>query len=526
MMRWRRLSRAAAGGVLALAGGAAAAATTPLDPPRQYLVRGNGNATVSGAHCCGDSRFTGRFEAAYQVASSGAAQLTALRIALDDIDVVVHDGFLGLFSTRAAVRCAAASNTVPAAGGTSAPTMLKFPAGTVKLFGQSSATRFADGACDDPSIDFQGTNDVDVQVVHDPGANRFALDGTFHVDVEGTLYTLALNLAGGYTNRPPQATLALRPLGAPYPQGGCPAYQRWNGQLWEWVAEANHPNGLVGDLRSFSGDPDVAGWSQGDVFAERWFDTRDGGARVLLGQGRELTTRTFGWGAAHLVELLAIDHVGASAAAACAFRVIDTRPPVVTAPAPLVLGCSTTGGATPASSAALQTFLNAATATDAADAAPVRLTPTLAGSAVTGTTLFAADGVARAVAFPFRDFSGNVGQATSTVTVRDTLAPLASAVATPATLAATYKWWWISFALAGSDNCGGGLTWRLISVVSNAPSYDAGDILNASYGTDDRGIYLFTRPAAPGVPRVWTVTYEVKDAAGNAAFVEAKVKVS
>jgi hypothetical protein len=525
MIRSARLSRLAWGATVALAAGAAGAATAPLDPPRQYLVRGTGSATVGGSHCCGDTRFTGRFEAAYEIASTGAAQLTALRIALDDVDVVVSDGFLGLFTTRAAVRCAAAANVLPAAGGVSDPTHLKFPPGTVKLFGQSSQTRFTDGSCDDPGIDFNSANDVEVQVLHDPAANAFALDGTFHTVAEGETYSLTLHLAGGFTNRAPQAALAMRPIDEPYPQGGCPAYQRWNGQQWEWVAEANRPSGLKADLRSFSYDPDGGSWSQGDVFAERWFDTRNGGTRSFLGQGRQLDALTFEWGPQHRVELLAIDHVGASSAASCTFRVIDTRPPVVTPPAPIVLGCSTAGGATPGTSAPLQSFLNAATATDLADPAPARLTPTLGGSAITSTTLFPADGAARTVTFPFRDFSGNVGQAGSTVTVRDTVAPTATASASPATLAASYKWWWITTTLSGSDNCGGTVTFRLVSIASNAPGYDAGDVLNASYGTDDRGFYLFTRPAAPGVPRVWTIKYEAKDARGNSAIVSARVTV-
>ena len=69
------------------------------------------------------------------------------------------------------------------------------------------------------------------------------------------------------------------------------------------------------------------------------------------------------------------------------------------------------------------------------------------------------------------------------------------------------------------------MTWRLLSIVSNAPGYDAGDILGASYGSDDRGFYLYSRLAAPGVRRVYTITYEARDAAGNASLVRTTVTV-
>lgn len=418
-----------------------------------------------------------------------------------------------------------AANVAFAAGSVSDPTHLTFPPGTLKLYGRSSETRFADGSCDDPSLDFDSVNDVDVQVRHEPALNQFALDGTFATSAGGETYALTLHLAGGFTNQPPQAALALRPIDDPYPQGGCPAFQRWTGQQWEWVAEANRPEGLVAELHSFSSDPDGGSWSQGDVLAERWFDTPGSGDRAFLGQGRQLDALTFGWGVPHRVELLAIDHAGASSAESCSFEVIDTRAPVVTPPSSIVLGCSTVGGATPATSPALQAFLDGATASDAADPAPARLTPTLGGAPVSGGTLFPADGAARAVTFPFRDFSGNVGQADASVTVKDTLAPAASASATPAALAVSYKWWWIATTLSASDNCGGAVAWRLIKITSNEPSYDASDVLNASYGTDDRGFYLFTRATASGATRVWTITYEARDAAGNTAYVKAKVTV-
>jgi hypothetical protein len=510
----------------ALAAPAASAADAPLAPARQYQVRGTGSATVSGSRCCGDTRFTGRFEAAYEIDPSGAARMTALRVALDDIDVLVHDGFLGLFSQHVEVRCASAGNAGVAAGALADPTHVKFPPGALALAGVSSEGRLGDGSCAAPTISFSSLNDVEVQVLHDPAADVFGLTGTFGTAIAGETFSLALRLDGRFVNRPPQASLALRRLGEPWPQGGCPAFWRWNGQLWELVAEANTPAGLKGDLHSFSSDPDAAGWAQGDVFAERFFDTRSTtGTRVFLGQGRDVTALTFEFGPQHRVELLAVDHAGASSATACTFRVIDTRPPTVTPPAPVTLNCSTTGGVTRATSAPLRAFLGGATASDATDPAPVALAPTLGGAAITDTTLFPADGAARSVTFGYRDRWGHTGSGASTVTVRDTTPPAGSATATPSLLGATNKWWWIATSVPAWDNCGGAVTLRLISITSTVPAWDAADVLSASLGTADFGFYIFTRVATPGVPRVWTITYEAKDAAGNVAYLKAKVTV-
>lgn len=514
-------------GVLALVGTAVAHAEAPLDPPRQYLVRGEGRASIAGAHCCGDTNFTGRFEAGYQIESSGLVQLVSLRIALDDADVVVRDGFLGLFDGRAQVRCASAWSVTTTSGTLTAPILLRFPAGALKLSGISSEARLGDGACAEPTIEMAAVNDTDAVVLHDPVGDRFSLAGTFHSDIAGESFTLDLSLAGRFSNRPPEAMLALRRLDEPFPQGGCPAFLHWNVQQkrWEWVAEANTPEGLKGAVHSFSTDPDAGYWSQGDVLGERWFDTLGDGARGLLGAGRDVDDLVFGWGLPHHVELLAIDHQGASSAASCSFRVIDTRPPVVTPPGPKVTGCSTVGGATGATSPAVRGFLEGAGATDAVDPAPAALAPQVGGIDVGLSTLFPADSVARAVSFSFRDGSGNVGAATAALTVRDVVPPVATASATPHALAADFKWWWITTALSASDDCGRPVTFRLLSIVSTASAFDASDIYGAAFGTDDRGFYLFSRPAAAGLARIYTITYEARDAAGNIRLAQTPVTV-
>src|SRR6185436_9760942 len=118
-----------------------------------------------------------------------------------------------------------------------------------------------------------------------------------------------------------------------------------------------------------------------------------------------------------------------------------------------------------------------------------------------------------------RDWAGNQGAASSTVSVRDTVAPTVSLTLVPGALAPTLTYQRVIATLAATDDCGGPVTLRLISITSNAPAFDAHDIVDAGLGTDDRVFYLFGRLAAPGVPRLYKVVYEGKDAAGNSRMV-------
>ncbi len=508
--------------VLLAAATAVVEASPPLDPAREYQVRAEGAMTVSGPRCCGATRFTGRLEASYAIRSSGQATLAGLRFALDDASAVVHDGFLGLFSQRIHLRCASVASTGAALGVFDGVDTIRFAAGAVALAGASAEERDAAGACADPTLALEATNDVPAVLRHDPAHDRFALVGSFRAVIEGETYVFNVDAAGPFDNRPPVAGLAIETPAMP--QGGCPAFWRWAGQQWELVAQANDHSGLVGMLRSNASDPDRPG-GRGDVLADRWFRTRGAGDRDRAGDGYRVGPVTFEWGPVHRLELLALDHAGASAAAACSFRVIDTLPPVVTPPPPITLGCTQPGGVSPATSAQLRAFLAGGYAADAGDASPVRITPLTAGAPVTDTTFFPADGWPRAVSFRFKDRWGNTGAADSRVTVQDVVPPTLSVTLTPPALPANNKYYWIAATLTGSDDCGAPLTYKLVKIKSNAPAYDAGDILNASYGTDDRGFYLFSRLAAPGVARIYTVMYQAIDASGNVKTMTAQVVV-
>jgi hypothetical protein len=494
-------------------------ADPPFDPPREYLARGRGHVTVSGPACCGDTRFWGGFEAAYQIDSAGRVALTQLALVLDDTDVTVHDTFLGLFTETVRLRCAALS-TRRAAFGSQSGNELRFPAGAVTIGGFSAEARLPGGGCAPATLRLQeATNDAAVRFVHEPAADRIGFDGTFTSASGGDTYVVVFHATGTFDNRPPLASLQFETPAAP--QGlGCPAVYQPN---VGWFAEANAPSGHVATLRSSTSDPDrmTGGSNNPDVLDESWFRSWNGGPRALVGRGYRTSPQTFEWGPLHRVELLSSDLAGARSAAGCEFRVRDTLPPVVTPPAPRTVTCSVPGGATRNTSAWLKAFLEGATAFDGADPALTQLPPQVAGVDVTGTTLFPVG--TRAVTFRFLDDWGHLGTATSQLTVINK-APSVAVSVSPSSLPDDLNWHTIYATVTASDDCGP-VTLVLYSIVSNAPAQDATDISGAAYGTDDRKFSVRARLAPGNTPRVYRVTYRGTDAYGLTRLAFADIKV-
>jgi hypothetical protein len=94
---------------------------------------------------------------------------------------------------------------------------------------------------------------------------------------------------------------------------------------------------------------------------------------------------------------------------------VDTEPPVVTPPSAITIPATEAGGARASAWPALAAFLASGTAVDLVDSAPARLTPQVAGVDASAATLFPLG--TTTVTFRFCDASGNVGSATSTITV-------------------------------------------------------------------------------------------------------------
>jgi flagellar hook assembly protein FlgD/pimeloyl-ACP methyl ester carboxylesterase len=116
----------------------------------------------------------------------------------------------------------------------------------------------------------------------------------------------------------------------------------------------------------------------------------------------------------HILTLTVDDGRGGVATDMVTVTVADTSGPVVSPPSPLTTVAVDIDG-TRASSSALSAFLAGGSAADTADASPVRLTPQVQGADIHANTLFSIG--TTPVTFRFRDASGNIGMATSNVTV-------------------------------------------------------------------------------------------------------------
>jgi hypothetical protein len=326
-------------------------------------------------------------------------------------------------------------------------------------------------------------------------------------------------MTGRFDNRPPWASMQFETPAAP--QGApCPAVSLPN---LGYVAEANHPSGLVATLRSSTADPDGPPGAGGgaDLLSERWMRSRNGGPRDLFGVGYRTAPATFEWGPTHRVELLSMDQSGATSAAQCSFRVVDSRPPTVTPPPAKTVACSLAGGASAATSPALSAFLGSASATDVVDPALTALAAQVSGVDVTPTTVFPG-GATRLVTFRFRDDAGNVGSAGANLTVADG-APALTVTVSPSQFTVDSQWHWIQIMPVAQD-CGP-VTLKLHKVVSNSPADDDTDISSDSIGTDDRLIAVYGRLAPLNKKRIYTVTFKATDAAGNTTLATATVTV-
>ena len=119
------------------------------------------------------------------------------------------------------------------------------------------------------------------------------------------------------------------------------------------------------------------------------------------------------------VECTAEDDAGNGGSTSFTVTVVDTTPPDVTAPQPLIVECSSLGG-TPTSAQQIQDWLASASAEDIVDG-PVSVTNDLAPG-------LCAVGVTKTVNFSATDAAGNPpGTASSSITVIDTLGPTATA---------------------------------------------------------------------------------------------------
>jgi hypothetical protein len=128
----------------------------------------------------------------------------------------------------------------------------------------------------------------------------------------------------------------------------------------------------------------------------------------------------------HSFELTVSDQFGRVDTDSVTVSVRDSRAPTVIVAGALIVASSGPGGVA-AADAALEAFLHGATASDLVNPLPVRRTPQIGGIDVRDDTILPMG--ATTVTFRFRDFSGNIGTATATVTVIvDTTPPVITSV--------------------------------------------------------------------------------------------------
>jgi hypothetical protein len=198
----------------------------------------------------------------------------------------------------------------------------------------------------------------------------------------------------------------------------------------------------------------------------------------------------------------------------------DTTPPVVTAPAPLTVECNTTGGVL-STDPGIQAWLSSASAVDNIDGSLSVSHDLTAGLCAVGTT--------KTVTFSATDAAGNIGSATSTITVVDTTAPsISSVAATPNVLwPPNHKMVPVSVLLSVSDVCDASVSCSITSVTSNEPVDGLGDgDTSPDWSiTGALTVDLRAERSGKGTGRVYTITVTCTDDSGNSSNSTVTVKV-
>lgn len=209
---------------------------------------------------------------------------------------------------------------------------------------------------------------------------------------------------------------------------------------------------------------------------------------------------TFALGAT-TVTLSAADAAGNTASGSFTVTVQDTTAPDLSAPANLVLEATSVDGATATFTASASDLVSGEVTVEA--------------SLVSGSTFALGTTTVELTA---TDAAGNASTGSFTVTVQDTTAPeVVSLAPSVGTLwPANHKMVAVSFAIETND-VGGAVTSRIVSIVSNEPDNGKGDgnTINDTVITGDLTANLRAERAGKGTGRVYTITVESTDAAGN-----------
>ncbi|MBP2680804.1 MAG: hypothetical protein H6Q78_667, partial [Candidatus Krumholzibacteriota bacterium] len=201
-------------------------------------------------------------------------------------------------------------------------------------------------------------------------------------------------------------------------------------------------------------------------------------------------------------------------AAICAW---DDTPPQITCPADITVECADLCGA-PATLAAIQTFLDGASATDECDG-DVAITTDAPACFQLGETT---------VTFTATDNEGNQSSCSAKVTVVDTTPPdITVALNRDCLWPPNHKMADIEATVTVTDVCCGTPTYTLLSVTSDEPDDGKGDgnTTQDIVIIDKDHVQLRSERAGGGDGRLYTMYYRAVDCSGNAAYDTAYVRV-
>ncbi len=267
---------------------------------------------------------------------------------------------------------------------------------------------------------------------------------------------------------------------------------------------------------SASADADSIPGNNDDIVR---FDWSEGGAPLASGM---IVSVPFDLGT-HDITLTVTDRTGATASDDTDVTVVDTTPPSITCPASVTAECQAAGQAYVGLAAATASDLCHGTAAITNDRTTAGADAS--GSYPLGTTV---------VTFTATDGSGNHASCRTSVTVRDTIPPVATVVASPNVLwPPNHKMTTVNTTVVATDTCDPSPRVELSSVVSSEPDDAPGDgdgsttddIGGAAIGTPDFEVLLRAERDGNGPGRTYTVTYQASDHSGNAAVAMTEVVV-
>ena len=259
---------------------------------------------------------------------------------------------------------------------------------------------------------------------------------------------------------------------------------------------------------SLSSDADSSPGTNDDIVSFVWSEN---GAELASG---EQVSVPFPLGVHDLV-LEVTDSCGATSTDSTTITVVDTTPPDISCPPSVTVECQT----------ANRSYVSLPPAT-AADVCFGTATITNDRTSNGPTPRIGIPWASTVVTFTATDGSGNSATCQTTVTVRDTIPPVVTAVASPNVLwPPNHKMSTVNTTVVATDACDPAPSIVLASVTSSEPDDAPGsgdgqttdDIQDASIGTPDFQVLLRAERDGNGPGRTYTITYQALDHSGNAS---------